>query len=112
MWCVWQERRIPQEERFLGVGRHFDKVNNRRHSFATNLQSVVTVTSPRFREATGHPVGETAVGVAPFPEFAALVAQVTQLSKQFGDRVERGKVRDQRRSSLVLQFGSPGGIFR
>ena len=64
------------------------KLVDRCHAFAADLQSVITVAATRLRKPARHSVCESAIPVTPLPQLAALVAQVTELSKQFGDRVE------------------------
>ncbi len=57
-----------------------DEFGDRLHSFATDLQPIIAVSPTRLRKAASHPVSESAVLVAAFPQLAALMTQVTTLA--------------------------------
>ena len=87
---VWQEWRVPDEERFVaGV---FNEIKNRLHPVAANLEALIAVTSAAFGIAMRHAVRETAARVMALPPLTALMADVALL---FQDTRQRRPFIDQ-----------------
>ena len=87
---VWQERRVPDEERL--VASVLDEIKNRLHAFAANLEAHIAVTSAACGVAMRHAVRETASRVMALPPFTALMADVALI---FQDTRQRRPLIDQ-----------------
>ena len=77
---MWQERRIPDEERFGLPLRLGDEVEHRLHALAANRQPGIAMAS----RGIGHAVGEADIGVCRVPELATLKREIARVRKRLG----------------------------
>ena len=56
-----QERRIPEKEGLLFLGREVEEVADGLHPFAADGEAFIAVAATAFRIAMGHAVGKSAV---------------------------------------------------
>ena len=94
---VGEERRVPDEERF--VASILDEVKNLVHPLTADLEADIAVASAALGIAVGHAVGKAAARVVALPPFAGLVAHVAALGQQPG---QGGQVVDERHTFLHL----------
>lgn len=86
MRCVWQERGVPNEERFAIAT--INEIPDRFEALATDLQPFVAVASAAGGVAVGHPRGEAAFLKVALPPLSGLKADVAFLfehDRQLGD---------------------------
>ena len=72
------------------------------HSFATDSQTVIAMSTSAIGKPACHPVSESAMLIAPFPQFAALMTEVPALAKDFGYRFKFVEIPDQLGAPLVV----------
>ena len=82
---VREERRIPDEERFLLGGGVIDEIKNWFQALAPDGETVVAVATAGLRKAAGHAVGEAGALIAALPPFAGLVAEVAAGGEELGE---------------------------
>ncbi len=82
------------------VNKFFDRF----HSFPTDLQAVVTMTTAAFRKSPGHPMGESTVLVVSFPPFSTLMTEITAFSEELRQGVEFVEIRDELGPALVVKI--------
>ena len=105
-----EKHAIPEKEWLFFRNGMVNEFFDRLHSFPTDLQAVVTMTTSSFRKSPGHPMGESTVPVTPFPPFSALVAEITTFAEKLGQGIELVEIGYELGPALVVKFGTALGV--
>lgn len=88
MRCVRKKWSIPKEEGLVFGHRMIDESLYRFHSRATDLETVVAMSTTGFWETSSHPMSKATVSEGTLPPLSALMTEVALFTKQIRHRVE------------------------
>jgi len=80
---VGQEGRVPHVEGLVLLDGHVDKLEAGLETFASDLQSIISMPPALLREAPSHSMGKAASLVVAFPPLATLMTQVSLFAEKF-----------------------------